>query len=90
MVFEFTEWAHRIGPLVKAPGVKERLVLGNSTHVIDLAFYLGGLPTELNALVAGGLEWHPQWLRFRGERRHRVRRPVLLPRRLDRAGPVVG
>ena len=66
VVFEFTEWAHRIGPLVKAPGVKERLVLGNSTHVIDLAFYLGGLPTELNALVAGGLEWHPSGSVFVG------------------------
>lgn len=59
VVFEFTEWAHRIAPMVKAPGVKERLVLANSTHVIDLAFYLGGMPAELNAQVAGGLEWHP-------------------------------
>ena len=37
-VFEFTEWSHKIRLLKKAPGVKERLLLVNSTHVIDLVF----------------------------------------------------
>jgi len=45
--FEFTEWAHKIEPLIKGKGVKERWFLGNSTHVVDLAFYLGGKPKEI-------------------------------------------
>lgn len=56
--FEFTEWAHIIEPLVKAKGVKENWLLGNSTHVIDLAFYLGGSPTAINCYATGQLSWH--------------------------------
>lgn len=56
--FEFTEWSHRIGPLEKEPGVKEEWFLHNSTHVVDLAFYLGGWPAELHAHAAGSLPWH--------------------------------
>lgn len=58
--FEFTEWAHVIEPLHKAPGVKEQWLLGNSTHVIDMAFYLGGLPQSIHCLSAGSLSWHPK------------------------------
>ena len=57
--FEFTEWAHVIEQLVKGKGVKENWLLGNSTHVIDLAFYLGGTPTEISPYITGGLNWHP-------------------------------
>lgn len=64
--FEFTEWAHRIAPLTKAPGVKERWLLVNSTHVIDLAFYLSGQPREWQAWHAGTLDWHPAAARFCG------------------------
>lgn len=59
MNFEFTEWSHVIEGLTKAPGVKERWVLGNSTHVIDLAFHLGGSPIEMTSLHSGQLSWHP-------------------------------
>lgn len=58
--FEFTEWAHVIGPLKKAEGVKEEWFLANSSHVIDLAFYLGGIPEEMTSYVSGSLEWHPR------------------------------
>lgn len=64
--FEFTEWGHVIVGLQKAPGVKEHLVLGNSSHVLDLAFHLGGKPTELYALQGGELEWHPSASQFAG------------------------
>tara|TARA_R110001592_G_scaffold13452_1_gene61670 strand:- start:723 stop:1673 length:951 start_codon:yes stop_codon:yes gene_type:complete len=64
--FEFTEWGHEIENLTKAPGVKEQWVLGNSSHVIDLAFYLGGTPKELFALHAGSLSWHPNAAIFSG------------------------
>lgn len=58
--FEFTEWGHVIADLQKEPGVKEQWFLANSTHVIDLAFYLGGKPKKMSAYTAGSLAWHPQ------------------------------
>lgn len=64
--FEFTEWSHVIGPLRKEPGVKEQWFLHNSTHVIDLAFFLGGRPKELTCYTAGGLPWHPSASVFAG------------------------
>jgi predicted dehydrogenase len=57
--FEFTEWAHKIEPLYKAEGVKENWFFANSTHVVDLAFYLAGKPTKWNSYSkAGTLKWH--------------------------------
>ena len=64
--FEFTEWSHVIDPLEKAEGVKEKWFLGNSTHVVDLAFYLGGMPKELSTFTSGGLDWHPTASVFSG------------------------
>lgn len=58
--FEFTEWAHRIEPLNKEPGVKELWFLHNSTHIIDLAFHLCGFPREMNSIAEGQLCWHPK------------------------------
>ena len=67
-VFEFTEWSNRIRGLRKAPGVKERWLLANSTHVIDLAFHFIGLPDEgqWQAFHGGSLDWHPSSSRFHG------------------------
>jgi len=64
--FEFTEWSHVIEPLVKPPIVKERWFLANSTHVVDLAFFLGGNPLEMSSYVAGALSWHPVAAAFAG------------------------
>ena len=58
MHFEFTEWGHVISNLEKAEGVKEKWLIGNSSHVIDLAFYIGGDPDILNCFTAGALSWH--------------------------------
>ena len=59
MHFEFTEWAHKIEPLEKAPGVKENWFFANSTHVVDLAFYLAGNPVDWAAYSKSGqLTWH--------------------------------
>jgi len=59
MFFEFTEWAHKIEPLVKAPGVKENWFFANSTHVVDLAFHLAGKPADWSAYSkTGTLKWH--------------------------------
>lgn len=59
--FEFTEWSHVIEKLEKADGVKESWFIGNSTHVVDLAFYLCGRPRELTCFHGGkgALDWHP-------------------------------
>ncbi len=57
--FEFTEWAHTIGTLVKDKAEHENWFYGNSTHLIDLAFYLGGNPKIINAYKKGSLSWHP-------------------------------
>lgn len=64
--FEFTEWSHVIQSLAKGPGVKEHWLMGNSTHVIDLAFHLGGIPVEWKGWHSGSLDWHPASARFCG------------------------
>lgn len=64
--FEFTEWSHVIKTLKKAPGVKEQWFLHNSTHVIDLAFWLGGWPKKISTYSAGHLNWHPRSTIFAG------------------------
>ncbi|GAB4284908.1 MAG: hypothetical protein Kow0068_10130 [Marinilabiliales bacterium] len=64
--FEFTEWSHVIEPLKKADGVKERWFLANSTHVVDLAFFLGGSPVRIETFTAGKLKWHPSASIFSG------------------------
>jgi predicted dehydrogenase len=64
--FEFTEWSHIIEPIIKADGVKEKWFLANSTHVVDMAFYLGGNPKEINIFASGGVSWHPSASNFSG------------------------
>ena len=64
--FEFTEWAFKIGPFKKALEVKEVWYYHNSTHVIDLAFWLGGAPKNICAYVTGKLSWHPAGSIFAG------------------------
>jgi predicted dehydrogenase len=64
--FEFTEWAHVIEPLEKSAGIKQQWFLANSTHVVDLAFYLGGIPEKLSAYTAGSLPWHSRAAVFSG------------------------
>ncbi|GET21576.1 myo-inositol 2-dehydrogenase [Prolixibacter denitrificans] len=56
--FEFTEWSHVIQNLKKAPGVKESWFIGNSSHVIDTAFYIGGKPKQMSSYTSGELSWH--------------------------------
>lgn len=57
--FEFTEWSHVIRNLKKNRAEHETWFLGNSSHVIDTAFFLCGKPKELASYNAGGLDWHP-------------------------------
>ena len=56
--FEFTEWTHVIEPLPHSKRIKENWFFANSTHVVDLAFFLGGEPKEIKCYTAGSLNWH--------------------------------
>lgn len=64
--FEFTEWAFQIEKTSHAPKVKEEWLLANSTHVIDLAFFLGGYPKELCSFNSGSLDWHSRASKYAG------------------------
>ncbi len=65
--FEFTEWSHSIRQLVgKTEAELHNWFLGNSTHVVDTAFFLGGKPKELVSFVKGGTDWHPKSAVFSG------------------------
>ena len=56
--FEFTEWAHVIEKLDYPREVFENWFFVNSTHVVDLAFFLGGEPKELSCFTFDKLAWH--------------------------------
>jgi predicted dehydrogenase len=58
MHFEFTEWTHMIEPLPVAAEVKRQWLFGNSSHVLDLAFHFGGIPSELACYANPGVTWH--------------------------------
>ena len=57
--FEFTEWAHVIEASSSIPEIeKNNLFITNSTHVVDLAFFLGGTPKEMICYQTGSVGWH--------------------------------
>lgn len=64
--FEFTELSDRVAGLPNPPVVMENWGIANSTHVIDTAFFLAGMPARLSGLRAGGLAWHPAAARYAG------------------------
>nr|WP_314993516.1 hypothetical protein [uncultured Capnocytophaga sp.] len=58
-LFEFTEWGHLMKELYKKSHSKTNyLFLTNSTHVVDLAFFLGGNPKKLVTFSKGEVNWH--------------------------------
>lgn len=64
--FDFTERADAVAASTHPCEVKAAWFLANSTHVVDLAFDLGGWPATLDARVHGSLDWHPAAARFAG------------------------
>ncbi|WP_028609948.1 Gfo/Idh/MocA family protein [Paenibacillus harenae] len=64
--FEFSEWSHLIARSAQSPEVKKQWFLANSTHVADLAFFLGGPPRTMNCFISGALSWHPAAAAFSG------------------------
>jgi predicted dehydrogenase len=66
VVFDFTERSRAIAHSKTPAGVKAAWLLANSSHVIDLAFFLAGDPAELQAQALGALDWHPRGAVFSG------------------------
>jgi predicted dehydrogenase len=64
--FELTEWGHVIEKLDKPKTALEKWFIGNSTHVADMAFFLGGKPKEMSCFTSGSLSWHPSASIFAG------------------------
>ena len=64
--FDFTEWLENIGARGFPKNVLENWFFLNSTHVVDLAFHIGGAPTEMQAWTSKPLEWHPDGSVFSG------------------------
>jgi predicted dehydrogenase len=64
--FEFTEWGHVIEKLEGPIEEKNFLFLANSTHVVDLAFHLGGHPMNMSAYKTASTSWHPTGAIFSG------------------------
>ncbi|MFX1363474.1 MAG: Gfo/Idh/MocA family oxidoreductase [Promethearchaeota archaeon] len=64
--FEFTEWSHIVEKRDYDPEIKKFWLIHNSSHVIDLAFYLGGTPEKLECFTTGGFKWHPSSTIFTG------------------------
>lgn len=64
--FDFTEASKIIEKLNKPKRELETWFFGNSTHVIDLAFYLAGDPIFLACDVRGSTPWHPAGAIFVG------------------------
>ena len=58
MNFEFTEWGHVIENTEHPVEVKRNWMTANSSHVIDLAFFMGGEPVQMSSYTAGELNWH--------------------------------
>lgn len=65
-VFEFTEWAHKITTIFDGSRRFKYWFLGNSTHVVDLAFYLGGNPVQFSSFTSGSVDWHQSAAIFSG------------------------
>ncbi len=64
--FEFTEWSSIHERAKSSRKAKETVLLGNSPHVIDLAFFFAGHPKEVLSYVGGALEWHPNGCIYTG------------------------
>lgn len=64
--FEFTEWAHIIDVKERTAKEKEAILFTNSSHVIDLAFFLGGKPKKIVCFSQGSMSWHSRGSMFCG------------------------
>ena len=66
---EFSEFAFRIKDVPTAAHIKSQWLYANSTHVLDMGFFLAGYPSTISGLQAGGSDWHPVGSQFVGHGR---------------------
>jgi len=64
--FTFTEWLDRIEFEKDESIVHQRWGIGNSLHVISMAFDIIGLPKEITSIQSGKIEWHDSGSQFIG------------------------
>lgn len=68
--FEFTEWVNQISKDIwkHSEKVRDGHMKGNSSHVIDLAFFLGGQPSEISSYISGenSIDWHQKCAVYAG------------------------
>ena len=58
--FDFTEWTHLLDKTsIKINDeVLKNWFFANSSHVVDLAFYLGGMPKDMSSYVSKKILWN--------------------------------
>lgn len=66
---DFSELIERIVTPDKDAAVLANWVLGNASHMLDLAFYISGAPETMSGAVAGSLPWHKAAAVFTGHGR---------------------
>lgn len=64
--FDFTERSYVVEKAPQSAKIKKEWFLQNSTHVIDLAFFMAGWPHKISALKNGKLKWHPSGAIYTG------------------------
>jgi predicted dehydrogenase len=55
--FEFSEYSVKIEPAPKKDIVKKNWFYANSTHVVDMAFFIAGAPKSVITQNSGSLSW---------------------------------
>ena len=64
--FDFSEWSSVVTSVHKNEDILRNWFLINSSHVIDLAFFVGGVPIEITSYNYSYLSWHPSGSVFTG------------------------
>ncbi|USK72883.1 Gfo/Idh/MocA family protein [Peribacillus frigoritolerans] len=64
--FDFTELSKQIEKSGSTHQLKNNWLLANSSHVIDLAFFIAGKPQVLQSFSTDHLAWHPEAAIFTG------------------------
>lgn len=64
--FEFTEWLHVFEEQGRLQDILPYLFLANSSHVADLAFFLGGQPADISCYRKESSRWKGIYTSFAG------------------------